>query len=374
MDFTQTLLSQGQSVNHGGIDTCLNIFSFGLLIIFQVLFFMRLPKFAYRIIPLVFVSLIVIGLLGSPVKVLAENQKKVPSIPIKTEISKNEKIINSQNSNFLKESFEEHSLAWLFISSVLGGIVGASFKFLFEVILPYDFQKRREAIVIKRKYSTPLLLAAEALRNRLENMIKFIDRIEAEGWLSRDELSNPYYLLSTLYVVGILFGWVEILRRTVVYLDMANVKETKKFELFLEAIEAGFSAPGLLGELDARVSGDRWVYSYVLQAIAEKLIIKPSENANDYRTVGFGSFQQLLDNSQDQALQQWLESLKQMFRDLKKADVRFKRIVAIHAILCAFIDDNDPQHIRTEAKKAYWDYLTAQEQKILKERLNKIVG
>jgi hypothetical protein len=155
---------------------------------------------------------------------------------------------------------------------------------------------------------------------------------------------------------------------------MANVKETKKFELFLEAIEAGFSAPGLLGEMDTRVSADRWVYSYVLQAIAEKLIIKPSENANDYRTVGFGFFQQLLDNSQDQALQQWLESLKQMFRDLNKVDVRFKRIVAIHAILCAFIDDNDPQHIRTETRKAYWDYLTAQEQQILKERLNKILG
>jgi hypothetical protein len=335
---------------------------------------MRSPKFAYRIIPIIFVGFTVISLLGNPVNVLAENQKKVTAIPTKIEISKNEKITNTQNSNFLKESFEEHSIAWLFISSVLGGIVGASFKFVFEVILPYDFQKRREAILIKRKYSTPLLLAAEALRNRLENMIKFIDRIETEGWLSRDESLNPYYLLSTLYVVSNFFGWVEILRRTVVYLDMANVEETKKFELFLEAIEAGFSAPGLLGEIDTRVSGDRWVYSYVLQAIAEKLIIKPSENANDYRTVGFGSFQQLLDDSTDQTLQQWLESLKQMFRDLKKADVRFKRIVAIHAILCAFIDDNDPQHIRTETRKVYWDYLTVQEQQILKERLNKIVG
>jgi hypothetical protein len=65
---------------------------------------MRLPKFAPRIIPIIFVFLTVISLLGSPIKVLAENQKKVPAVPIKTEISKNKKITNTQNSNFFKES------------------------------------------------------------------------------------------------------------------------------------------------------------------------------------------------------------------------------------------------------------------------------
>src|SRR4051794_30715081 len=67
---------------------------------------------------------------------------------------------SASESGALQHSFEEHSVLWLLVSSTLGGILGASFKWVFEVVLPHRLQQRREVIAIKRKYATPILLAA----------------------------------------------------------------------------------------------------------------------------------------------------------------------------------------------------------------------
>jgi hypothetical protein len=56
--------------------------------------------------------------------------------------------------NWLQQSFEENSILWLLISSILGGIIGASMRFVFEVILPRHLQQRHQVIAVKRKYAT----------------------------------------------------------------------------------------------------------------------------------------------------------------------------------------------------------------------------
>ena len=137
--------------------------------------------------------------------------------------------------DWLQQSFQENSVVWLLISSVVGGIVGASMKFVFDVVLPQQLQQKRDAINIKRKYSTPILLSASELRGRLDNMIRYIKAVEKENWLKPD----GYYFISTLYSVGKFFGWLQILRKTVAYLDFTTSKETRKFESFLNLIEKG---------------------------------------------------------------------------------------------------------------------------------------
>ena len=134
----------------------------------------------------------------------------------------------------LMKELPEISIYWLLVSSVLGGIAGASFKFLFENLLPQHFTQRREIIEVKRKYSTPILLAADQMRRRLRNMIEHIEEIERQeqDWLPPTRDPRVYYFASTLYTVAHFLGWQQVLRREVVYLDFTTTRETRIFEGF----------------------------------------------------------------------------------------------------------------------------------------------
>ncbi|MGC9396540.1 MAG: hypothetical protein ACP5J4_16980 [Anaerolineae bacterium] len=172
--------------------------------------------------------------------------------------------------DWLQRAFEETSVIWILLSSIIGGIVGASVRLVFEVILPQRLQQRRETLAVERKYRIPILFATEELRNRLGNIIRNMNAIEKENWLQH----NPpgYYYLSTLYVVAQFFGWFRILRKRVTYLDLTSTKETRRFEGYLKLIEKGFSDPGLLRSAPTDLAGtsaDRWIFSFWLQAIGD---------------------------------------------------------------------------------------------------------
>ena len=130
--------------------------------------------------------------------------------------------------DWLQKAFEENSILWLLISSLLGGVIGASIRLVFDVILPQSLQQRREVLAVERKYRVPILFASEELRNRLGNIIRHIKSVEGEDWLQH---SPPgYYYVSTLFVVAQFFGWFQILRRKVTYLDFATTQETRHLE------------------------------------------------------------------------------------------------------------------------------------------------
>ena len=280
--------------------------------------------------------------------------------------------VPQSKTNWLQRSFESNSLLWLLISSILGGIVGASIKLLFEVLLPSHLQQRREIIAIKRKYTTPILLAAEALRNRLHNMIRLIERIQNERWLSYENKPG-YYYLSTIYLVGRFFGWVEILRRTVVYLDLSTIEETGKFEKYLEAIEFGFSNPDLVLDLNTENTTKRrnWCYSLELSNIGELIILQEGKEG-EYYTLGFGAFKSNFFKSENIEFREAFDSLGFIFRDLKASDVQFQRLVATYNILNTFVDYLDPHHIRTEKREYHWDKLSEEQREALHKRINKI--
>jgi len=275
--------------------------------------------------------------------------------------------------DWLTRELPEVSIIWLLISSVLGGIIGVFFKFIFENLLPHHFTRRREIIEVKRKYSTPILLAADQLRKRLRNMIELIERIEKEGdWLPLepppDPQTNPegYYYYSTLYTVAHFLGWQQILRQEVVYLDFTTTKETKTFEDFMRVIDRGFSEPKLFGK---EYDGDKWVVSYVLQSIGDSMILK--EDGRRY-AMGFASFVKLLDETDDKQMKSSLADLGEIFGGLNRKDFRFRRIVAIHAILNAFVEYADPTHLRTEEHAYYLHLLDGEQAGKIKERIGSV--
>lgn len=274
-------------------------------------------------------------------------------------------------SDWIQQSFEQNSIVWLLLTSALGGLIGASMRYLFDVLLPQRLQQRREVLSIKRKYATPIVLAADEFRTRLENMIKLIDIIEREGWLAASSASG-YYYQSTLYVVAHFLGWLQILRRTVVYLDLTSTRETRSFERFLKAISEGLSDPSLL-----RVSGtgqparspDQWVFTYHLLAIGEQMVVGQEDK---YRVLDYASFAEKLADPSNTSFKRWFNPLLRLFKDLKADETRFRRIVATHAFLNAFVESTDPKHLRTERHPYHWDLLSEPEAERIQEMIRNI--
>lgn len=272
---------------------------------------------------------------------------------------------------WLTRSFQEHSILWLLLSSIVGGVIGATVKFLFESLLPQRLTQKREIIAVKRKYSTPILLAADELRDRMQNMIAFIELIEKQNWLPSYDLTG-YYYLSTLFTVARFIGWQRILRREVVYLDFTTTRETKTFEDFMTAIRRGFTDPALLGERHVSApeeTDDKWVYSFWFQGIGDSMILR--EGTNSF-TMNYATFIQLLRGAKHGDLKDWLKELGHMFTDLKATDIRFRRVVAVHSIVNAFINYADPKHLRTEKQSYHWDLLLPAEQAAIEQKIRMI--
>lgn len=272
--------------------------------------------------------------------------------------------------DWLQRAFEETSVIWILLSSIIGGIVGASVRLVFEVILPQRLQQRREILAVERKYRIPIIFAAEELRNRLGNIIRNINAIEKENWLQH----NPpgYYYLSTLYVVAQFFGWFRILRKRVTYLDLTSTKETRRFEGYLKLIEKGFSDPGLLRSAPTGLAGtsaDRWIFSFWLQAIGDQMI---EEHDGEFGTIGYETFSTRY-TAVDQASQQWYNALGAVFHDLRKDDLRYRRLVAVHMILNAFVEHLDPQHLRTKKTTDFSDQLSKEEIQRLEKMIQDVI-
>ncbi|NEZ65152.1 hypothetical protein D0962_20640 [Leptolyngbyaceae cyanobacterium CCMR0082] len=296
--------------------------------------------------------------------------------------------------DFLEKSIEEHSLIWLISSTTVAAFTASLFKLFFEEIFPSRFRGRSLIIATKRQYSIPTLLAAAELRNRLGNMIRHIVDIENDGWLATEN-KERYYYVSTLYLVGKFFGWVQILRSTVVYLDMASVSETRKFENYIDLIEKAFSKPDFLPSFPVKVLEEEhhWCYSHELTAIGE-MMIRPKAGSKDFQVIGYSTFSRLLlkklENQsngfesllsllpnfsvnleqESNEFKEWFLPLQNIFLNLEKEQDSFRRVVAIHYILNAFINYLDPKFIRAKLKIDFVEhYLNTADQQKLRQYL-----
>ena len=72
-------------------------------------------------------------------------------------------------SVFLNKQFQERTLLLLFLTALIGGFFGASFKLIFEVILAGRYKEKQEAKRIVNIFSNPIVRSADALRGRIAN-------------------------------------------------------------------------------------------------------------------------------------------------------------------------------------------------------------
>ncbi|HEU0132630.1 MAG TPA: hypothetical protein VFQ85_16720 [Mycobacteriales bacterium] len=135
---------------------------------------------------------------------------------------------------WITRSVEEHTLLWLLLSSLVGGIIGSGVKFLFEDVLRPRLGTRRETRAVTNRYATPLVRSAEALERRINLLVINAGR----DWWATSE----YYRLSTLYAFGEHLAWIRLVEEDVGFLPFESSRKGRQFSRRLNGVFRALSS------------------------------------------------------------------------------------------------------------------------------------
>ena len=127
--------------------------------------------------------------------------------------------------------------------------------------------KSEEAELLVARYRDPLLRSAYDLQSRIHNLL-------GKTPFSGDKYYPDYLRLSTLFVIAQFFGWLEIVRREMQFLDLGEEHKTKELGEKLEAIQRSWSTTSS----EKLPLDDYCIYRIQQRAIGELMIsrIDPS--------------------------------------------------------------------------------------------------
>jgi hypothetical protein len=235
----------------------------------------------------------------------------------------------------LLHAWDEHSLFFVFMSALIGGLIGASVKLCFEFLIPETLKARREANQIVSRYSAPLARSISALTSRIDNLLFMVEY----KWF--DE--NEYYRLSTLYIFCEYFAWRQILLGELTRLRYESSKKNRRFILLFNNVEKAFNNRSYFGDLPFNKIPDYTdVPKYVCKALGELMIVREKENQP--LPVSFVDFCDSY--RENKKFAEWVLNLEKFLFDLSKSDVNFKwdRLVIIRLSLSALQQFVDPNH------------------------------
>jgi hypothetical protein len=191
--------------------------------------------------------------------------------------------------------------------------------------------KAAQAGRLVARFRDPLLESAFDLQSRLYNTLR---KRSTFTWPD-----DSYYLSSTLFLVGQFFGWVEILRRYMLYSDIADVGDAKRLLVRVRKIQSLFS------QTASEYRDQRYIYRVEQRAIGEIMIDESSPREGDVgprTTMGYATFRCRLDDAQ---FSQWFERFEAGLKAPPAPD-KPDRLRAIQIALIDLLDFLDPDQER----------------------------
>lgn len=189
---------------------------------------------------------------------------------------------------------------------------------------------------ILSRYRDPLAYAAYELQSRLYNIA---EQRFLENNLENDRLDG-YAIDSTLWLLAQYFGWTEIIRQEVEFLDLGDIEENLKLRRLVAQITDVFATePG----------GPLRILRAEQRGIGELMIASGSE-VTRHRPVGYASFRQLLRASDVP----WFPRLAEDIRNWHDSAAGCTRTIWVQQALIDLLDHLDqdrsrfPAHGRTK--------------------------
>lgn len=189
------------------------------------------------------------------------------------------------------------------------------------------------------RYREPLLRAAFDLQSRIYNIIKqqFMIRYGAQG---RDH-EREYAVDNTVFLFGEYFGWVEILRRDVQFLDLGEVERNRLLVERLEKIGDVFATDKHLADPAFRIfRGEQ-------RALGELMIHPAPDPDGDSRRqcMGYARFRTRLRD--DESFADWFRPLCEDVSALRSGPTAaYERLRALQHALIDLIDYLDDPPVR----------------------------
>lgn len=186
--------------------------------------------------------------------------------------------------------------------------------------------KAEEARRLVARYRDPLLRSAFDLQSRLYNVL------QVRGFRGRRD--PEYFRLNTLFVIAEFFGWLEIIRRDMQFLDLGATDVTRDLNAGIALVQDQFAST-------SSRSDEYYLYRGQQRAIGE-LMIGPAGSATShpgprFECIGYASF---VKKNQDPDYSRWFERFGKEVERLPGRQP--ERLVCVQHALIDLIDLLDP--------------------------------
>jgi hypothetical protein len=165
------------------------------------------------------------------------------------------------------------------------------------------WKDRRTLVTAYRKYRDPIIKTATDLLARVTDISlnyptnylrsalldSHPDQLEANS--AEDPYFKRYRLISTVYRLCALLGWLELYRQDVTFLDTGEKKDSKLLEKALEDIRNDLADGRLNTASDLQKWNDRLIFREEQRAIGEAMITGTSPRM----VMGYGAFHALFE-------------------------------------------------------------------------------
>lgn len=192
--------------------------------------------------------------------------------------------------------------------------------------------KRDEVERVMSRFREPLLRAAYDLQSRLYNIAA--QRFLTVYWLNGTKEERDYAVNNTLFLIAQFFGWNEIIRREVQFLNLGDQEQTRRLSELQDNI-THFWLTDSYGRAFRMFAGEQ-------RAVGERMIRRSSSGLE---CLGYADFVDTL--VQPPARIPHLDLLRQDVEDLARAtNPQFDRLFLLQNTLIDLLDYLDPMYVR----------------------------
>ena len=185
------------------------------------------------------------------------------------------------------------------------------------------------------RYSRPLLQVAFELQSRFYNISRL--GFLSDAWRGSDKRRRHYAELSTLWLLGQYLGWMEILRREVQFLELADIAETRRLRERLLRVRD-------LLATDRFSDPVFQIYRSDQRAIGERMIMRRETETGGTRSdcLGYADF---VDALEEPGFARWFGSLRESIHNIATNPRDPARLVYVQRALIELIDALDPNRL-----------------------------
>jgi hypothetical protein len=195
------------------------------------------------------------------------------------------------------------------------------------------WKERRTLQSVYRRYRDPILLAAAELRARVDEICRQFPTTylrssvlaqnppQLEANAADDPYFQRYRLVSTVFRLCALLGWLELYRQELTFLDTGQQDINQRLERALEEIRGDLADGQLNTASDWNTWRDRLIFREEQRAIGETMIVGEAPRS----VMGYAAFYALFRNADSQDDLWWLRTARGFFMD-QRSQKDFRKI------------------------------------------------